>query len=355
MSFAASGVSDKCPPRVRQIAQCNKGRDNALDPSQGFFGTGGLTTFDAEPQQFKIPHLNNAYQKVGMFGMPGIAFVDTPLADRQHQGEQIRGFGFLHDGSIATLFNFLHATVFSIDDNARHDIEQFILAYDTTFAPIVGQQVTLTSTNGAVAGPRISLLVARALTDFTLVDQPGAKECDVVAKAVVGGQARGYLLDPATGQFHSDRAAEPTVTDAQLRAVASTDGQQVTYTCAPPGEGVRLALDRDEDGRFDRDEIDAGSDPADPNDPPHATPTPSPSPTATPTVATCVGDCNADGRVTVDEILRGVNIALGNQSIDDCPSFARDNHGEVGVTQLIQAVNAVLRGCDAGGVVATLQ
>ena len=33
-------------------------------------------------------------------------------------------------------------------------------------APIVGQQVTLTSTNSAVAGPRISLMIARAATPF---------------------------------------------------------------------------------------------------------------------------------------------------------------------------------------------
>ena len=53
----------------------------------------------------------------------------------------------------------------------------------------------MTSGNAAVAGPRIDLLIARAATAFVLVDQPGAKECDLVAKAVVDGEARGYLLE----------------------------------------------------------------------------------------------------------------------------------------------------------------
>ena len=333
-------------PAVDAVATCDG--CHSLDPAKGFFGTGGLTTFENETQEFKVAHLNNAYQKIGMFGMPDVAFVDISLANRQHQGDQIRGFGFLHDGSIATLFDFLHATVFNLDDNARHDLEQFILAFDTTFAPIVGQQVTLTSTNGAVVAPRISLMVARAMTDFTLVDQPGAKECDLVVKGIVGGEARGYLMN-ATGQFRSDRAAEPALTDAALRALASTDGQELTYTCAPPGSGVRMALDRDDDGFFDRDEIDAGSDPADPADTPNGTPTPTSTPSPTPTVTStphvCIGDCNGDGTVTVDELIRGVDIVLGSQPVTECASLDTSDNGQVSVDEVIQAVNAALQGC----------
>jgi len=32
----------------------------------------------------------------------------------------------------------------------------------------------------------------------------------------------------------------------------------------PPGSGIRIGIDRDLDGFYDRDELDAGSDPADP-------------------------------------------------------------------------------------------
>jgi hypothetical protein len=219
----------------------------------------------------KIPHLRNLYQKIGMFGVPDVPFAD-PL-NEPFQGDQIRGFGFLHDGSVDTLFHFLHGRVFADDtvggpavgfqnDTQRRDVEQFLLAFDSNLAPIVGQQITLDATNGGVVGPRIDLLVARA----------AAGECDLVVKGTVAGEARGwYRL--ATGAFQSDRATEAAVADAALRAAAATAGQELTYTCVPPGSGERAGVDRDEDGFFDRDERDAGTDPADPESYPGSSPT----------------------------------------------------------------------------------
>jgi hypothetical protein len=39
----------------------------------------------------------------------------------------------------------------------------------------------------------------------------------------------------------------PAIGSAALRALATTAGQEVSYTCVPPGSGQRMALDRDED------------------------------------------------------------------------------------------------------------
>src|SRR5262249_40531034 len=131
-------------------------------------------------------------------------------------------------------------------DPQRRQVEQFMLAFDSNMAPIVGQQITLTTTNTGVAGPRIDLLIAPA----------AAGECDLVVKGTLGGQQRGAVR-LASGLFQRDRAADALLTDAQLRTLA-TAGQELTYTCVPPGSGTRIGVDRDEDGFLDRDELDAG-------------------------------------------------------------------------------------------------
>ncbi|MBI4517761.1 MAG: hypothetical protein HY699_18300 [Deltaproteobacteria bacterium] len=59
----------------------------------------------------------------------------------------------------------------------------------------------------------------------------------------------------------------------------------------------------------------------------------------------CVGDCSEDGNVTVDELVRGVNIALGTLNLDTCPSFDVSNDGQVTVDELVRAVNDALAGC----------
>jgi len=66
---------------------------------------------------------------------------------------------------------------------------------------------------------------------------------------------------------------------------------------------------------------------------------------ATPTVTPCVGDCNGDSTVTVDELIRGVNIALGSQLVDTCASFDVNSDSAVTVDELIRGVNAALGGC----------
>jgi DNA-binding beta-propeller fold protein YncE len=237
-----------------------------LNPAAGFFGTGGETTFENESQEFKVAHLTNAYQKIGMFGLPEIPFVNTPDAHQPHQGDQVRGFGFLHDGSISTVFDFLNATVFvQMDQTERRNVEQFVLAFDAPLAPIVGQQVTVTPANAGVGavGQRVTLMRQRADTSFVWADHPGVEECDLVVKGNVAGLARGYLFDPQSNEFQPDRADEDTLTQGQLFDLADVAGQELTFTCAPPGSGERIALDRDADTFFDRDELDFGSDPED--------------------------------------------------------------------------------------------
>jgi hypothetical protein len=99
------------------------------------------SSFENEPQHLKIPHLRNMYQKVGMFGMPAVPFFNA--GDNGFMGDQVRGFGFLHDGSTDTLFRFHNAVVFNQrsrqferhsggrpGDLLRRQLEAFMLAFD---------------------------------------------------------------------------------------------------------------------------------------------------------------------------------------------------------------------------------
>jgi hypothetical protein len=127
-------------------------------------------------------------------------------------------------------------------DATRRDVEQFVLAFDTDLAPIVGQQVTLTSSNSAAVGPRIDLLLARAAAPFVSKSLGGAvTECDVVANVVHNGRMIGYLYDPASGNFIPSDGST-ALPDSSLRAFAATPGQEVTYTATTPGSGTRVAF-----------------------------------------------------------------------------------------------------------------
>lgn len=59
----------------------------------------------------------------------------------------------------------------------------------------------------------------------------------------------------------------------------------------------------------------------------------------------CGGDCDGATTVTVDEIIRGVNIALGTTPVGDCPAFDIDGGDTVTVDEIVTAVNNALSGC----------
>ncbi|HET7506052.1 MAG TPA: hypothetical protein VFK02_33760 [Kofleriaceae bacterium] len=231
----------------------------------GFFGSSGLSSFDFEAQLFKVPHLRNLYQKVGMFGNP--ASSGALGGDNDFKGDQVRGFGFLHDGDIDTVFRFHNgpsfSTQFSGEGNGgfpdgpqgvieRRQVEAFVLVFPSNLAPIVGQQVTLAHHSSPDISARLDLLRQRA----------DAGECDLVAKTELLGVESGFLY-VGSGLFRSDRRAIRPIADALLRLLGA-HGRPVTFTCVPRGSGERIGVDRDGDGAWDGDERDAHTDPADP-------------------------------------------------------------------------------------------
>lgn len=61
----------------------------------------------------------------------------------------------------------------------------------------------------------------------------------------------------------------------------------------------------------------------------------------------CVGDCAGDGAVSIDDLITGVNIALGIQPMSACSAMDGNGNGTATVDELIRAVTAALRGCPA--------
>jgi hypothetical protein len=74
-------------------------------------------------------------------------------------------------------------------------------------------------------------------------------------------------------------------------------------------------------------------------------PTASPTLTRTPTQVMCGGDCNGDGTVTVDELLRMVNIALSTVDVSMCTSGDANHDSEITIDEILTAVNTALNGC----------
>jgi DNA-binding beta-propeller fold protein YncE len=262
----------------------------------GFFGTDGRLSFEGEPQIFKVAHLRNAYQKLGMYASsPAPTRTMAPFVP-QLNGQPasggpvaaVRGFGYLHDGSIGTVEEFLSGIVFLRHDTdlpgtggtlaanpqgipffnstsnpfdsssgistvgvqLRRALASFVLSYDSNMFPIVGQQVTVTSADASTAAARVALLEAQA----------SAGACDLVVRGRVGDRERGFVL--SGGAFVPDLSRAPSLSPSALLALVGNGAKALTFTAVPPGSGWRIGVDRDGDGYADGDEIAAGSDPA---------------------------------------------------------------------------------------------
>ena len=201
----------------------------------------------------KVPQLRNLYDKVG--------FDLTQISNRA-------GFGFLHDGSVDSLARFVSEPLFTVaSDQDVADLVAFMLSFAGSDLPtgIAGNPIEPLGPTGrdspAAVGQQVTL-AAPGLPSLltTLVAQAQAGRLDLIVKARLAGEARGWVFDRVTGQMRSDRDGE-TISPTALRALAAAGSEQV-WTAVPLGLGVRLGRDRDEDGFGDRTERDAGHDPA---------------------------------------------------------------------------------------------
>ncbi|MGI9274600.1 MAG: YncE family protein [Endozoicomonas sp.] len=277
---------------------------HTFEPEKGFFGADGKVAHGGEILILKVPHFRNLYTRVGMFGLPSReGFLPSTTNDLQNR-DQIRGFGFLHDGATDTLFNFLKGGVFddgangcsttdtglneNLDarkhgcefnfgnvgipnDTVRQNLVEFLMESDSDLAPIVGQQITLNSNSSGADVDRVNLLIARSKAPFKsklmndVLNRGGGNlsltECEMIAHGRVGNDMKSYLF--ADGHFTPDSSSEEAIPESSFLDVARESGNSLTFTCVPPGSGEQMALDRDLDGYLNRDEVRFGSDPVD--------------------------------------------------------------------------------------------
>ena len=253
-----------------------------LTDRPGFFGTEGKLSFENLTQNFKVAHLRNAYDKVGMFASaPDPNRTLTPLLSFNPSIPAVSGFGYQPDGANGSVEHHLtgqgmtqtpgnpggiptvrtNPTTGQLEPDPvgftmRRAISSFLMAYPSNLRPMVGQQVTLRAGAASAALDRVALMQARAV----------AGDCDLVVKGRVAGKERGFVYDG--GAFVSDRSADPALSGEALRALLNEASEALTYTCVPPGSGFRIGIDRDADGYADGDELAAGTDPASANSTP---------------------------------------------------------------------------------------
>ncbi|HYN84839.1 MAG TPA: DUF4214 domain-containing protein [Pyrinomonadaceae bacterium] len=207
-----------------------------------------------ETQQFKAPQMRGMYQRTGL----------QKPAQGQPRSEQITGFGFLHDGSVDTVFNFLHNPGFNTPnlpgflpgeegEQQRRDLEAFVLSFDSGVAPAVGLQVTVNAENKSAPEvlERIDLLMRQSQDIVQQSPGRNGPNCDLVVRGVYGGAPRGFL-HVGNGQFQPDSRMEANVTLQQLLDSAGA-GAELTFTGVLPGTGHGHALDRNTDGTLDDD------------------------------------------------------------------------------------------------------
>jgi hypothetical protein len=238
-------VTDRC-------VECHE-----LDPQNRKFGTGGKMANVRGAQDGKVPHLRNMYQKVGMFDFDSVSRglpADLP---------QIRGFGYNPEGTSDTIFThfivgrfdlrggmaFARKAGIPIKDSKATALIEYLMAFDSNLAPIVGQQVTLSKYSALETFERLELFIQRA----------GKSECDLVAKGSLTGESRGWVMTVSAANtddtvFQSDCRSEQH-TAAQLKQIAAQPGQELTFTCVPFGSGTRIGIDRNENGIYDADDL----------------------------------------------------------------------------------------------------
>lgn len=221
----------------------------------------GMVELDGTGQRhFKVAGLRNQIEKEGFYlNFPGVP--------------SRAGFGVLHDGIIDGTTRFLAENAF--DMNTDQDLAN-VVAF--TLCVRGDDVVRLQGLSGAPTGPippaaidqsahaavGAQAVLPQGGSDFyadVLMDVAADDEIDLAVETRIGGQPRRFAFFDVSGEprYLSDRPSDGLVTQTELESIADS-GFDLTYTALQETTGKRIGIDRDEDGGFDRDEADLGSD-----------------------------------------------------------------------------------------------
>lgn len=194
------------------------------------------STLLQESQSMKVPHLRNIYQKINFDNTPGAISTN--------------GFGFVHDGNLASIFAFLSQPVFqsfSTDTVRKSNLNAFLMCFDTGTAPAGGYSRTLMAAN---------LSDSQVLADWSVLEQQASlRNIDLIAKGALDGQLRGLVYRPSSNDYASDKLGVGPFTRQQLAAkLQASTADILTFMGVPPGSGIRMGTDRNLNGVLDGDE-----------------------------------------------------------------------------------------------------
>ncbi|MFN7020083.1 MAG: hypothetical protein ACK4WH_01985 [Phycisphaerales bacterium] len=235
----------------------------------------GVTT----PPYVPIPVGPNGEHHLSLVSVDGVSNITmkTPQLRNLHekrgfnllQTRNTAGFGVLHDGSVDSIERFVNEPVFTVNsDQMTANLVAFLLAFSGSDLPAGSVNNPLEppgppsrDSHAAVGVQTTAGASADSARINQMVAQANLNKVGVVAKGLVGGVQRGYAY-LGSGIWQSDRISETLSTSALIALAAP--GSEITFTVVPLGSQVRVGIDRDQDGYYDRDEVLVCSDPANP-------------------------------------------------------------------------------------------
>jgi len=251
-----------------------------------------IVSSDGESEKVtQVPPLRNQIDKQGFNIKP------NPL-DGGNPHISTAGFGMLHEGSFDNLDTFVGSAVFDMDsDQDVSDVLAFLLCINGDgFADLAGQAGAPTffsppelpvaggvgqlgpdggdtQTGHAAVGKQVTILSGTpSAADLAFIDTmvalAEANKVDLIVSGVKDGLNRGWYLIPEGGErapgdnFVSDINDESDSLSELLSYAGA--GTPMTFMGVPNGLGLRMGIDRDEDGFYNYTEVINGTNPANP-------------------------------------------------------------------------------------------